>query len=91
MGDHQKRVEKIATEITGLTVKAIVTAGSNCSDGRLDEHSQTQAAGENARAICKEVCKEALGSLKAETSNGLPKPGDLIDRVTGKPVPLAQM
>jgi hypothetical protein len=26
MGDHQKRVEKIATEITGLTVKTIVTA-----------------------------------------------------------------
>ncbi|MEP7152646.1 MAG: hypothetical protein ABI856_13130 [Nitrospira sp.] len=87
MGDHrQKRIEEIAAEITGPIVQAIVTAGGTGSSGRLSEPPQAQAAGEAARIIYEAVFTGVLGSLKAVTSSALPKPGDLVDRVTGKPV-----
>ena len=87
MGDHYpKRIEEIAAEITGPIVEAIVTAGDNSSEGRLFETPQATAAGEAARVIYEAVFTGALGSLKAGTSSALPKPGDLLDRVTGKPV-----
>lgn len=87
MGDHyQKRIEEIAAEITGPIVEAIVTAGGSSSEGRLSENRQAKAAGEAARVIYEAVFTGVLGSLKTGTSSALPKPGDLLDRVTGKPV-----
>ena len=87
MGDHrQKRIEEIAAEITGPIVEAIITAGGNCSDGRLSEIPKAKATGEAARVIYEAVFMGVLGSLKQGTSSALPKPGDLLDRVTGKPV-----
>jgi hypothetical protein len=87
MGDHyQKRIEEIAAEITGPIVESIVTAGGNGSEGRLSENPQAKAEGEAARVIYEAVFTGVLDSLKADTSCTLPKPDDLLDRVTGKPV-----
>lgn len=87
MGDHrQKRIEEIAAEITGPIVQAIVTAGGNGSDGGLFGTPQAKAVGEAARSIYEAVFAGVLGSLKAGTSGAVPRPVDLIDRVTGKPV-----
>ena len=87
MGDHrQKRIEEIAAEITGRIVQAIITAGANGSDGRLFETPKAKAIGEAARGIYEVVFTGVLDSLKPNTSSALPKPGDLLDRVTGKPV-----
>ena len=91
MGDHrQKRIEEIAAEITGPIVEAIITAGANGSDGRLSGISKPKAIGEAARVIYEEVFTGVLVSLKPGTSSALPKPGDLLDRVTGKPVLASQ-
>ena len=87
MGDHrQKRIEEIAAEITGPIVEAIITAGANGSDGRLFDAPKAKAIGEAARGIYEVVFTGVLASLKPNTSSALPKPGDLLDRVTGKPV-----
>ncbi len=87
MGDHrQKRIEEIAAEITGPIVEAIITAGANGSDGRLFDTPKAKAIGEAARGIYEVVFTGVLDSLKSNTSSALPKPGDLLDRVTGKPV-----
>ena len=87
MGDHrQKRIEEIAAEITGPIVEAIITAGANGSDGRLSDTPKANAIGEAARVIYEAVFTGVLVSLKPGTSSALPKPGDLLDRVTGKPV-----
>ena len=87
MGDHrQKRIEEIAAEITGPIVEAIITAGANGSDGRLFDTPKAKAIGEAARGIYEVVFTGVLASLKPNTSSALPKPGDLLDRVTGKPV-----
>jgi hypothetical protein len=87
MGDHrQKRIEGIAAEITGPIVEAIITAGGNGSDGRFSETQKAKAIGEAARVIYEAVFTGVLVSLKPGTSNALPEPGDLLDRVTGKPV-----
>ena len=91
MGDHrQKRIEEIATEITGPIAEAIITAGTNGSDGRLSGISKARAIGEPARVIYEEVLTGVLVSLKPGTSSALPKPEDLLDRVTGKPVLASQ-
>ena len=87
MGDHrQKRIEEIAAEITGPIVEAIITAGTNGSDGRLFDTQKAKSIGEAARGIYEVVFTGVLDSLKPNTSSALPKPGDLLDRVTGKPV-----
>ena len=87
MGDHrQKKIEEIAAEITGPIVAAIITAGANGSDGRLFDTPTATAIGEAARGIYEVVFNGVLDSLKPNTSSALPKPGDLLDRVTGKPV-----
>ncbi len=91
MGDHrQKRSEEIAAEITGPIVEAIITAGANGSDGRLSGISKAKAIGEAARVIYEAVFTGVLISLKPGASSALPKPGDLLDRVTGKPVLASQ-
>ena len=87
MGDHrQKRIEEIAAEITGPIVEAIITAGANGSEGRPFDTPKAKAIGEAARSIYEVVFTGVLDSLKPNTSGALPKPGDLLDRVTGKPV-----
>lgn len=91
MGDHcQKRSEEIATEITGPIVEAIITAGTNGSDGCLSDIPKAKAIGEAARVIYEAVFTGVLISLKQGESSALPKPGDLLDRVTGKPVLASQ-
>jgi hypothetical protein len=91
MGDHrQKRIEEIAAEITGPIVEAIITVGANGSDGRLFDIPKAKAMGEAARVIYEAVFPAVLVSLKPGTSSALPKPGDLLDRVTGKPVLASQ-
>jgi ketol-acid reductoisomerase len=91
MGDHrQKRIEEIAAEITGPIVEAIITAGANGNDERLSDTAKAKAIGEAARVIYEMVFTGVLASLKPGTSSALPKPGELLDRVTGKPVLASQ-
>ena len=91
MGDHrQKKLEEIAAEITGPIVGAIMTAGANGSEGRFSDTPKAKEIGEAARVIYEVVFTGVLASLKPNTSSALPKPGDLLDRVTGKPVLASQ-